>query len=311
MVTENWFLDFNLKMLNLWIGLCKGDDQLPKDIRALGYKQHAIEQNIRVIGAKKLLCVPELIIFSGKLGHSLICEWKSGKNLEEDQAARYLELTPDILSNRALIPKEATGSFDVMYICDRDNVERIKIGFNKCQCKFPLIVADDRGLNLELNQFKLGKLNEIFSPSLLINMSLCPTCHVPISDTSADWEVADIVIPKLIERMLKRDTMVGISSLCPSVFPLWDNMTSTARAPAQARVCQILEQAAAGEFGTFFRYRSKNAECQIDINFNPVDVHGSARRGGLLRLQNAAKTFKERLVRGQKYVYDPYLPFPN
>src|ERR1019366_2908970 len=112
MATENPFLDFNLKMLNLWIGLVKGVSGIPSDFRTFGYKLHSIEQPVR--NADGDICKPEMVACSEKLGHSLLFEWKDGPNLVDDQLRRYSRLDSKCLVDFAFIPKSAASKFDVV-----------------------------------------------------------------------------------------------------------------------------------------------------------------------------------------------------
>jgi hypothetical protein len=294
-----WSLDFNLKMLNLWIGLCKGDPGLPDAIATMGFRQHVIEQSIR--NEDGSVCVPELICFSKKESHTLVFEWKSGKNSVEDQLARYNQLSSVSLTNVAMVPRQAARAFDVVVVCLAEHLETVKIGILKGGYRFPMLSVDGVGLHLAHNQFTCRKLNEVFAPTLPINFELAPTGHVPINEYSEDWEVAEVVIPKVIEKMMDRQTLIRASSICNAICPLWDNMQVQARRAMQKRVCEILQQAAAGEFASFFYWRKRNEDCEADFVHNPVAEHGAKRQGALKRLRNNGREFRERLARGEKF----------
>lgn len=305
MIRGNPYLDFNLKMLNLWIGLCKGDPGLPDAISRLGFRHHVIEQRIRNDDGSE--CVPELICFSNAQSHTLAFEWKSGKNTVDDQLARYNQLTSNSLVNVAMVPKFAAKTFDVVVVCLAEHLDTVKIGVVKGGYRFPILSVDETGLHLAHNQFTCPKLNAIFSPTLAINFGVAPTGHVPVNEYSEDWEVAEIVIPKVLEKMMDRQTIIRASSICHAICPLWDNMQRAARVAMQKRVCEILEQAAAGEFGLFFCHRKRNDDCEADFMHNPVADHGAKRQGALKRLRNASREFRERLVRGEKFQQQPGL----
>src|SRR5687768_11014213 len=173
MATGNWFLDFNLKMLNLWIGLCKGDRGLPTAIHELGFKQHGIEQ--KICNPDGSLCVPELIAYSRRLLHTLAFEWKSGRSTEDDQLSRYARLTAKALVDAAYVPKEAAKTFDVVMVCQAEHVDTVKIGIEKGSYNFPLLAVDGTSMRLVLNRFRCDKLNDVFSPGLEIDFASAPT----------------------------------------------------------------------------------------------------------------------------------------
>lgn len=298
-------MDFNLRMLNVWIGLCKGDHGLPSAINELGFKQHAIEYTIRNDDGST--CVPELIAYSAKHSHTLVFEWKSGRGTEEDQLSRYGRLTSKTLVEKAYVPREAAKTFDVVYVCQAKHVETMKIGIVNGSYKFPLLSVDDVGICLAHNQFECSVLNELFKSNMEVNFAAASMSHVPINEKSEDWEVADVVIPRVLERMLDRQTLVRATSICPMVCPLWDNMASVGRNAIQKRVCEVLEQAALGEFAAYLVWRKMNNDCAVDFVHNPINDHGKKRSGALRRLKNASKEFKLRLVAGRKFVREPGL----
>lgn len=73
-------------MLNLFIGLCKGVVGLPQDFRRLHYQEQAVE--LRFTNAQGEAVVPELIIASRAIHHTILFEWKSGANADADQLRR-------------------------------------------------------------------------------------------------------------------------------------------------------------------------------------------------------------------------------
>src|SRR6266516_4612561 len=133
-------------MLNLWIGLCKGVQGLPRSIRDLGYREHSIEQVIR--NQDNDICNPELIVASEMLAHSMLLEWKSGQNTEADQLQRYSRLTSLDLTNIALLSARAAKTFDVVIVGHAEHAERLKSGIVSGGYPFPLLLADDAGLHL-------------------------------------------------------------------------------------------------------------------------------------------------------------------
>jgi len=292
-------LDFNLKMLNLWIGLCKGDHGLPAEVHSLGFRNHSIEQRIYL--GEDGVCVPELIVYSKKLSHTLAFEWKSGRNTEDDQLQRYAKLTAKHLVNVGMVPKDAAATMDVVLVCAAQHFGTIKIGLEKRGISFPVISVDEGGLSLAMNSFQCSQLNQIFTPGLQIDFAVAPTSHVPLSEKSEDWEVAEIVIPVILQKMLDRQTLIRASTICTAICPLWDNMQATARKSFQAKVCSVLEQAALGEFGSFLQWRRMNNDCAVDFVHNPVEEHGRKRSGAMTRLNNASREFKLRLIAGRKF----------
>src|SRR5437660_1760886 len=91
--------NLNLALMNLFIGMCKGVAGLPRDLRNLGYGDKWIE--LRFVNAQGEQVVPELVIASRQLHHTILFEWKSGANMEADQLRRYAGVTTEDLRERA------------------------------------------------------------------------------------------------------------------------------------------------------------------------------------------------------------------
>jgi hypothetical protein len=54
----------------------------------------------------------------------------------------------------------------------------------------------------------------------VIDWTKVPTGFVPIDDASALWEVAEIVIPKVLEHMARRQSLVRLDQLCQDIVPV-------------------------------------------------------------------------------------------
>ena len=278
-------------------------------LRSLGYQQHSIEQTIR--NENGTICVPEFIAFSRKLAHTIVFEWKSGNNTEDDQLARYSSLTSKSLTDVGMVDRTAAKSFDVAVVCPLANADRIKIGIEKGKYAFPLLAVGVDGISLVHNRFRAEPLNGVFLPKLQINMATAPLGHVPVSGTSEFWEVASVMVPLIVEKMRFRETVVKASSLCPLVFTVWDNMMPEARRQSLRRISEVLEQASLCEFKNFWTYtKQNNNDCQINIVNNPLAEHASKRSGAYKKLRNLQRQFVERLVKGdlfksELYLFDP------
>ncbi len=112
---------FNLKMLNLWIGLCRGVAGLPDALRKLGYEDKWIEYTFANQDIEKVC--PDLIVASEQLGHTILLEFKSGANTEPDQLRRYSRVTQENLVT-AFISREAARNHDVSIVGRNEHGER-------------------------------------------------------------------------------------------------------------------------------------------------------------------------------------------
>ena len=140
----NQHSDTNLFFLNLLIGLCKGVRGLPRNLIDLGYSVKWIE--FKFNNSEEELVKPEIIITSRKLGDTLLFEWKSGGNVDNDQLLRYSKITEDNLTQRAQIPLNCVNTFRLTILCMDEHFEKIKIGIEKNNVNFPVIAKTQDSL---------------------------------------------------------------------------------------------------------------------------------------------------------------------
>ena len=204
-------MSFNLTMLNLWIGMCRGVAGLPKDLRKLGYEDKRIELLFANQYLKKVC--PDLIVASERLEHTLLPEWKEGANTEAEQLEGYSGVNQNDLETRAFISHKAARSHDIAVVGRKEHSERLQIGIKTGEHTFPLLVVDDDGVMLEYNEFQVSELTDLFSKKLNVDLSRVPTGFVPLDVDSAPSEVAEIVMPRILVYMSERRPRVGSGSV--------------------------------------------------------------------------------------------------
>ena len=173
----NLFSNFNLQMLNLWIGLCRGEAGLPNDLRMLGYKDKWVELEFQ--NSQSHNVEAELIISSDRVRHTVLFEWKEGANTDPDQLNRYAGINTNDLISKATLAPTAVVAHDVCILGLVEHKERLKMGITQGNHAFPLLVVYDDGVSLEYNHFAEQQLSNSFSPKLNINFSRIPTQIVP------------------------------------------------------------------------------------------------------------------------------------
>lgn len=290
--------NFNLQMLNLWIGMCRGVTGLPRDFTKKGYADKWIEH--RFTNAEREEVVPELIIASSNAGHTLLFEWKSGGNLDSDQLRRYSKVTAEDLTEKAFLDQAAVERHDVAVVGKSDYADRLKTGIKQDNYAFPLLVVDEQGLKLVHNKFALDELTQIFSPLLSVDLAKAPTGFVPFDENSELWEVAECVIPMIIEYMSRRETRLLLDKLAGDAVPTWDIMGGRHRKSLRAKIFDVVEQAAKTHFRKYLR-RNKAAEGRTktktwEIVSNPLDLQSDKRTREYRALLKGQKEFIQALA---------------
>jgi len=306
------YLSFSLQLLNLWIGLCRGAAGLPSDLRRLGYNDRWIEHGFINSNGEKV--VPELILRSIRAKHTMLLEWKEGKNTDPDQLRRYLDVTKEDLTQRPFIDPRAASSFDVAIIGKAEFAERLRLGIDKGEHDFPLLLVESSGIRLDMNQFSNDSLNAVFEPRLRIDFSKVPTSFVPFDGDSDLWVVADCVISKIVEYMLRGQPHVLLGRLAEDTVPTWGIMSPQHQKHLRNnKIFQVVEQAARYEFR---KYLKRNHQVERvkhtptwDILNNPLDLGADRRSRGFRTLQDQKEGFVEALRTGKRRALQLEFPF--
>ncbi len=287
-------MSFNLIMLNLWIGFCRGVAGLPKDLRNLGYQDKWIEW--RFINQDRKEVCPDLIIASEQVNHTLLLEFKGGANTEPEQLRRYSRVTAQDLVDKAFMTRRATNNHDFVVVGQGEHGERLRMGIDNSGYSFPLLLADHEGLVLDHNQFQISQLNSIFFPKLGINWNRVPSNFVPLNGDSALWEVAEKVIPKVLEYMLDRRPHVSMDEISRDICITWDIMGRQPRNEIKAKVRKVLREAASRHFKAHLRWIGPRD--RVEIVANPLELQSDKRTATYRNLLTAQKRLIESLRTG-------------
>lgn len=286
-------MSFNLKMLNLWIGLCRGVAGLPTGLRNLGYQDKWIEWTLTFFNGVLSRVCPDLIIASRETNHTVLLEFKSGANTEPDQLERYSRVTAKDLVEKAFLEPEATRNHDVALVGRSQHGDRLRIGIERPGYSFPLLLADEDGLALFHNKFQVPELTHLFSPRLKIDWRRVPLGFIPLDSESALWEVAEVVIPKVLHYMSQRRPRVGLDEICKDVCITWGIMGKPAKDALRTRVQDVLREVGRQDFKPYLRWIARIRS--LEIVDNPLELEPDRRAAAFRKLRGAQRKFIESL----------------
>jgi len=287
-------------MLNLWIGLCRGVPGLPKQLRDLGYKDRWIDWKFANQDLEEVS--PDLILSSERINHTLLLEFKSGANTDPDQLRRYSRVTQNDIMNKAFISRTAVQSHDVALVGQSEYGERLCIGISEGGYIFPLVLADNEGLFLSYNQFQEPKVTNVFSSKLNINWPRVPTRFIPLNNDSAPWEIAEVVIPKILEYMNERRPFVSVRDICIGICNNWSSMGRQPKGEIESKVQDVLIRAARGHFKEYLRWIRNG----VEIVANPLNFDTDKRTVVYRKLRTAQKNFIKSLRTGREQLRLPF-----
>lgn len=292
---------FSLRMLNVWIGLCQGVAGLPRDLRELGYKPIWIEFEFRNAAGRNVK--PELIASSSRRRHSLLFEWKRGANTDADQLARYADITANELRDGATLPTPSWETHDIVVVGASEHSSRLQMGVSSAGHAFPVLVVDANGFERVLNSFSLSELNLRFAPRLDFDPETVPLSYVPIDEESTDDDVAAVVIPAIIDLMVRQESRIVLPDLAAEVVPQWSNVSDQQRGVLKGKIRRIIDLAAEHDFRLYIRpnraagrYRGGAVWDLID---NPLESRTDRRRSNYRSLRSRQQRFLDALRKGE------------
>ena len=266
------YLNLNLRMLNLFLGLCKGAAGLPLDLRQLGYRETAVEMTFQ--NANREAVVPELIISSRVVHHSILFEWKEGGNTEKDQLRRYNGIIQKDLTERAMLAADECETFNVTIVGLNDFRDRIVMNVDDGGYAFPVLVVTEAGLELIRNRFSEPQTNAVFDPVLNINWDNATTAFFPLDGSSEEWEYAEQIIPFVQTKMEAGDTRIVSEDVARQVIPLWGTANRNFKQQVETKIVSVLTYASQNEFSPYIR-RNRRLEARThkptwEIYNNPL-----------------------------------------
>ena len=300
---KNKFSNFNLNMLNLWIGLCRGEEGLPPDIRHLGYKDKWIE--LQFSNSENETVKPELIIASDRLRHTVLLEWKEGANTEQDQLRRYAGVASEDLVQKASLSPNETLAHDTCVLGLEKYADRLSIGVSQSGYSFPLLIIDEDGISLHVNEFTKQELSRVFDPKLPLDFSKVPTQFVPFDHNSEFWEIAEHVIPQIVEYMCRGAPRFTLKQVATDCMPVWQAVMAPGyKKELRTKIEQVIDDAARHEFrGHFKRHRSVKKRTHTptwQITYNPNDLPFDKRSREYRKLSTLQRDFVEALRTGER-----------
>ncbi len=295
-------MNFNLKIKNLFIGLCTGVAGLPTSLRDLAYKVHWIEFNFQ--NSKGKTVKPEIIITSDTLQNTVMLESKSGGNIEKEQYERYSDVNADDLRQRAFVKAKCVTCIDISYVVPEEAADKASGAFDSLDIKCPLIEVKADCLKLKKNKFSRVELNSVFNTGISVNYEEIPCHFIPFDNETPSWIVAEKITPILLSFLFDNKSFFTVEEILEKIIPMWEQLSDEAKRELKQSVSKVLDIAAGFEFNGFIRKNrgiSQRTHTETwDVEFNPLKRSPSKRSKSWRQFQSRQKSLIERLRTGKK-----------
>ncbi|WP_405796709.1 hypothetical protein [Streptomyces longwoodensis] len=193
--------------INALLGLCTLHDINPAPLAEVGYRVVALEVPLSTGGNNSV--VPDVVLFHDDAAHIVLCEGKSGANVEVDQARRYNAVTPQrvIQATSINLPHAVKPSLEVLYLGLEEHAERLSLSLESAGVEYPLLAVSDKAVRLVDPERASDRLKASLS-GRGVELLAPPATYIPYDHES---DVSEFLSP--VRSQLVRVAALGESSV--------------------------------------------------------------------------------------------------
>jgi len=243
-------VDERLIPINGLIALLRGDGGWPTLLRDYGFRRHQLEVPISTSSGE---IRADAVLYRTEPNLILLCEAKSGRNLQEQQARRYV--AADLLSLRrtGAIPPELRRLNDVtvrtLFVGLEEHRPRLEAALRRLEIDAPLLTLDAEQVYLS-GAVGIDGLEDFVQE----HEAGLPPARIPVDHQSPPQDVLEILIPAVVAAQARSEDIVLVESLAERILPEWPVLSHGGRADFVRRMVELLEGLAAGGMRGQFRY---------------------------------------------------------
>jgi len=204
--------------------------------------------------------VPDLVITSNMQNHCILFESKSGNNIEDSQARRYMQVQPKDVVTKLFV--DTTGGkyplIDVSYLCFSESTQTILTQLQALSAVFPILEASPVLLRLAANKFGIQKLNDDLSSGIPIDANKIPMGYYPFDESSSDSEVAPMVMQTVVSFSRQNKPHFSSEEITQDVVgSLWEHFGIQKKKELTDKVSSILGKAQVRELHGFLKKKGQ------------------------------------------------------
>ncbi len=244
-------MDERLIPLNGLLALLRGDGNWPAILRDQGFRRHQFEVPISTsLGDFRA----DALIYRREPDLILLCESKSGRNVEAEQAERYVDADVSWLRRAGAVPPELVQLEDAvpvrpMFVGREEHRAELETGLRRLDITAPL-------LTVGASRVRMSGASGV--PGLddfdVRHDSGLPPARIPVDHQSSDEDLLELLIPQLIAAQARAEEIVSVNSIAERILPEWPVLAHGARQRFIGRLDTLLVALAGGEFRGQFRY---------------------------------------------------------
>lgn len=245
-------MDDRLIPINGLIALLRGEGGWPGLLRDQGFRRHQLEVPVTTpLGDFRA----DAVIYRHEPDLIFLTEGKSGRNIEEEQARKYLAADPSWLARTGAVPPSLRQSPEVavstLFVGREEQRADLEVALRHLDIDAPLLTVGAHRVRLSgaSGTAGLDDFDVQHSGGL-------PPARIPVDHQSSDEDILEVLLPQVVACQARADDIVSIESLAAAVLPEWPVLSHGARQAFLGRIAELLRRVAKNEMRGQFRYEA-------------------------------------------------------
>lgn len=213
-------MDETLVPVNAFIALCQEGTRLwPNPLSGAGYRLEGLEVPAPVGEAGRRVVI-DCVAFNPASSAFLLGEAKSGRNVDDDQAMRYGEVSPEPLVRLlgVTVQRRQPMTQQTLFVCMEDHLNTILRGLGEAGLEVPVLAVGERAVTKDGHPFADAALETAFELPLPVPGP--PPALVKLTADSPPEAFDEAVAPALVAELSHEARNVSIPNLAERAEPL-------------------------------------------------------------------------------------------
>lgn len=263
-------MEDRLVPVNALIGLVSSrHDVNPSTLRDAGYELAGLE--VPVTGPLGTVTV-DALLFHPADTHLVMCEVKSGANVDEGQARRYSAIDPAnvVDAGHVTLARREQPTVEVLYVGIERWQDRLEQGFAALGYGCPMLIVGSRQIAMRRADLASDRLRSAFKePTRLTGP---PAALIPFDHDSPVDQVRPAVQAEMMAVLSLRTPQMTVSTLTERIAKFCGIYGRKAKNELVRKVGEAAQAVAASEPDTFgFRRRTANRDALVTFLRSPEE----------------------------------------
>jgi hypothetical protein len=261
-------MDPRLIPLNGLIALVRGDGSWPRALGDQGLRVHIFEAPVYTDEGN---VTADVILYRPDPPLLVLAECKGGRNINAQQARRYLTANPAGVFAAGSLPPGLRNRDDVhtvaMFAGNETHRDDLEASMVQHEIQAPLLtLGPDR---VRLTQVELVSSLEAFD---VRHQAGPPPARFAIDQDSPIEEIHELTAPILVAAQARQEETIDVEAICREILPEWSVLGKEAQRGFVSRADDAVRRLVGGELGTQFSYEpgTKASHARIRIVESPA-----------------------------------------